>query len=85
MEGIARSAGFFVDETQVSATLIDATLRWLIDGNFTMKKAFAALFVLLSLVASTQAFAGRCQHDSDTAADGSRCGGRSADSRPGGQ
>ena len=65
-------------------TLIDATLRWLIDGNFTMKKAFAALFVLLSLVASTQAFAGRCQHDSDTAADGSRCGGRSADSRPGG-
>lgn len=45
-----------------------------------MKKAFAALFVLLSLVASTQAFAGRCQHDSDTAADGSRCGGRSADS-----
>ena len=49
-----------------------------------MKKAFAALFVLLSLVASTQAFAGRCQHDSDTAADGSRCGGRSADSRPGG-
>lgn len=46
-----------------------------------MKKAFAALFVLLSLVASTQAFAGRCQHDSDTAADGSRCGGRSADSR----
>lgn len=65
-------------------TLIDATLRWLIDGNFTMKKAFAALFVLLSLVASTQAFAGRCQHDSDTSADGSRCGGRSADSRPGG-
>ncbi|HGE9178073.1 TPA: transmembrane anchored protein [Escherichia coli] len=48
-----------------------------------MKKAFAALFVLLSLVAS-QASAGHCQHDSDTAADGSRCGGRSADSRPGG-
>lgn len=41
-------------------------------------------FVLLSLVASTQASAGRCQHDSDTAADGSRCGGRSTDSRPGG-
>lgn len=73
-----------MDETKVSATLIDATLRWFIDGNFTMKKAFAALFVLLSLVASTQAFACRCQHDSDTAADGSRCGGRSADSRPGG-
>ncbi|MCS1254970.1 transmembrane anchored protein [Escherichia coli] len=49
-----------------------------------MKKAFALFVVLLSLVASTQSFAGRCQHDSDTAADGSRCGGRSADSRPGG-
>ncbi len=61
MEGIARAAGFFVDETKVSATLIDATSRWLIDGNFTMKKAFAALFVLLSLVASTQAFAGKRQ------------------------
>lgn len=85
MEGIARSAGFFVDETQVSATLIDATLRWLIDGNFTMKKAFAVLFVLLSLGSSAQAFAGNCQHPDDTAADGSRCGGRSADSRPGGQ
>ncbi|EFG4448227.1 TPA: hypothetical protein ACM6YW_005218 [Escherichia coli] len=31
-----------MDETKVSATLIDATLRWLIDGNLTMKKAFAA-------------------------------------------
>ncbi|EIR8436800.1 transmembrane anchored protein [Escherichia coli] len=49
-----------------------------------MKKAFAALFVLLSLVASTQSFAGNCQHDNDTAADGSRCSGRSSDSRPGG-
>ncbi|EOK5623840.1 transmembrane anchored protein, partial [Escherichia coli] len=28
-----------------------------------MKKSFAVLFVLLSLVASTQSFAGRCQHD----------------------
>ncbi|WP_406946879.1 transmembrane anchored protein [Klebsiella variicola] len=34
---------------------------------------------------ATQAFAGNCQHPDDTAADGSRCGGRSADSRPGGQ
>ncbi|EIQ69705.1 hypothetical protein ECEPECC34262_3154 [Escherichia coli EPEC C342-62] len=48
------------------------------------EKSICCLFVLLSLVASTQASAGRCQHDSDTAADGSRCGGRSADSRPGG-
>lgn len=50
-----------------------------------MKKAFAVLFVLLSLGSSAQAFAGNCQHPDDTAADGSRCGGRSADSRPGGQ
>ena len=35
MEGIARSAGFFVDETKVSATLIDATLRWLIAVSYT--------------------------------------------------
>ncbi|WP_347177595.1 transmembrane anchored protein [Klebsiella pneumoniae] len=50
-----------------------------------MKKAFAVLFVLLSLGSATQAFAGNCQHPDDTAAEGSRCGGRSADSRPGGQ
>lgn len=49
-----------------------------------MKKALALLFVLMSLGATTQAIAGNCQHDSDTASDGSRCGGRSADSRPGG-
>nr|WP_071788451.1 transmembrane anchored protein [Franconibacter pulveris] len=50
-----------------------------------MKKALAVLFVLMSLGAATQAYAGNCQHDSDTASDGSRCGGRSADSRPGGE
>lgn len=49
-----------------------------------MKKAFAILLVALSLGASAQAFAGSCQHDGDTASDGSRCGGRSSDSRPGG-
>lgn len=49
-----------------------------------MKKAIAVLFVLLSLGSATPSFAGNCQHDNDTAADGSRCGGRSADSRPGG-
>ncbi|EIZ8816837.1 TPA: transmembrane anchored protein [Cronobacter sakazakii] len=48
-----------------------------------MKKVIAVLFVLLSLGSVTQAYAA-CNHDSDTAADGSRCGGRSADSRPGG-
>lgn len=50
-----------------------------------MKKVFTVLLVLLSLGSITQAYAGSCQHDSDTAADGSRCGGRSADSRPGGK
>ncbi|MEX3020230.1 transmembrane anchored protein [Kluyvera sp. STS39-E] len=50
-----------------------------------MKKAFAVLFVLLSLGSATQAFAGNCQHSTDTASDGSICGGRSADSRPGGK
>lgn len=50
-----------------------------------MKKLFAVLFVLLSLGSVTQAYAGNCQHPDDTASDGSRCGGRSADSRPGGQ
>ncbi|WP_312062271.1 transmembrane anchored protein [Pantoea septica] len=49
-----------------------------------MKKVLAILFVVLSLGSVTQAFAGNCQHDNDTAADGSRCGGRSSDSRPGG-
>lgn len=46
-----------------------------------MKKLFTVLFVLLSLGSVTQAYAGNCQHPDDTAADGSRCGGRSADSR----
>ncbi|WP_224552851.1 transmembrane anchored protein [Pectobacterium versatile] len=51
-----------------------------------MKKAIALIFVMLTLGSSFQVMAGpgRCQHDSDIAADGSRCGGRSADSRPGG-
>jgi hypothetical protein len=49
-----------------------------------MKKTFAILLVALSLGASAQAFAGNCQHNGDTASDGSMCGNRSADSRPGG-
>lgn len=52
--------------------------------GITMKKVFALLFVFLTLGSVTQAYAGNCQHPDDTAADGSRCGGRSADSRPGG-
>lgn len=66
------------------STMINAPSN---DGLYmviTMKKALAVLFVLMSLGATTQAYAGNCQHDSDTASDGSRCGGRSADSRPGG-
>ncbi|MEN0615483.1 transmembrane anchored protein [Klebsiella indica] len=50
-----------------------------------MKKILGILFVLLSLGSITQAYAGNCQHSWDTASDGSRCGDRSADSRPGGK
>ncbi|EEF7978072.1 transmembrane anchored protein [Salmonella enterica] len=50
-----------------------------------MKKALLILFTAISVFVSIPSFAGRCMHDSDTAADGSRCGGRSADSRPGGE
>ena len=50
-----------------------------------MKKLFALLLVTLSLGTSVQAFAGNCQHDGDTASDGSICGGRSEDSREGGK
>lgn len=53
--------------------------------RYYMKKIFAMLLVTLSLGASVQAFAGSCQHDNDTASDGSRCGARSEDSRPGGK
>ena len=44
------------------------------------------LFVLALLVAeaASPAFAA-CERDSDRASDGSRCGGRSSDSRPGGK
>ncbi|XYD08789.1 hypothetical protein R1A27_28270 [Methylobacterium sp. NMS12] len=48
-----------------------------------MKKAVIAL-ALVVLSAST-ALAQNCQHSSDRASDGSRCGGRSSDSRPGGR
>lgn len=49
-----------------------------------MKKALLVLFTAISVLVSMPSFVGNCQHDNDTAADGSRCGGRSADSRPGG-
>lgn len=49
-----------------------------------MKKVMAIFCLILSMGASVSAFAGNCQHNGDTAADGSRCGNRSADARPGG-
>lgn len=49
-----------------------------------MKKIFLTFLVMISLGGASQAFAGNCNHDDDHASDGSRCGGRSADSRPGG-
>ena len=50
-----------------------------------MKKVLAFVFIMMSLGAATQAYAGNCQHPWDSAKDGSQCGGRSADSRPGGK
>jgi hypothetical protein len=49
-----------------------------------MKLVYVAL-LLAALLPSLPAFAGPCDHASDRAADGSRCGGRSSDSRPGGR
>ena len=49
-----------------------------------MKKLALVFMALLSISISSSVFAGNCQHDDDRAADGSRCGGRSSDSRPGG-
>lgn len=48
-----------------------------------MAKTLAAL--VLVVLSTTASLAGNCQHDSDRASDGSRCGGRSSDSRPGGR
>lgn len=48
-----------------------------------MKKALAALALIV--LSTTASLAGNCQHDNDHASDGSRCGGRSSDSRPGGR
>jgi hypothetical protein len=41
--------------------------------------------VALAIAAPTVAVAGNCDHSWQTASDGSRCGDRSADSRPGGK
>lgn len=50
-----------------------------------MKNFLAALIAGVMLAASLPAMAQNCQYDSDRAADGSRCGKRSADSRSGGK
>lgn len=49
-----------------------------------MKTMKLVVLALLAAAAAAPAFA-KCTHDSDRAADGSRCGGRSSDSRPGGK
>jgi hypothetical protein len=40
---------------------------------------------LLNIAGSVVASAGNCDHSSDRASDGSRCGDRAADRRPGGK
>jgi hypothetical protein len=50
-----------------------------------MKKTISLIAATLMTVLTAQAaLAGNCDHDWQTASDGSRCGDRSADSRPGG-
>lgn len=48
-----------------------------------MKQVFLGL--LLVAAVSTSAFAGSCDHSWQTASDGSACGGRAADQKPGGK
>lgn len=49
-------------------------------------KLFKSFLLALLLIGSVfQAFAGNCTSPDDRASDGSRCGGRSSDSRPGGR
>lgn len=43
-----------------------------------------ALLALLLAFTTLPAFAGSCDHSWQTASDGSSCGGRAADQRPGG-
>ena len=49
-----------------------------------MKTMKLLVLALLAAASVGQAFAA-CERDSDRASDGSRCGGRSSDSRPGGK
>lgn len=49
-----------------------------------MKTIFALTVILMTLTAGA-AFAGPCDHSWQTASDGSACGNRAADVRPGGR
>jgi len=50
-----------------------------------MKKTIIVGLLMSVLLPAAQALAGNCSHSWDTASDGSRCGARSSDSRPGGK
>lgn len=50
-----------------------------------MKKLLAVLFGAAMLATAMPASAGVCDHSWQTASDGSRCGDRAADRRPGGK
>jgi hypothetical protein len=49
-----------------------------------LKVLIVALLTFIGLGIQTAAYAGPCQHSWQTASDGSNCGARSADDRPGG-
>lgn len=50
-----------------------------------MKSILAAMLGVVMLAAAIPASAGVCDHSWQTASDGSRCGDRAADRRPGGK
>ena len=54
-------------------------------GKPMIRALLVAAFVLSMMPLVSTADAGNCQTSSDRAADGSRCGDRAADRRPGGQ
>jgi hypothetical protein len=48
-------------------------------------KILKIITIALALLGAAAQVSAKCTHDSDRASDGSRCGGRSSDSRPGGK
>jgi hypothetical protein len=50
-----------------------------------MTKIILMALALSILAPAASALAGNCDHSSDRASDGSRCGDRAADRRPGGK